>query len=240
VSAAAPDRRAAAAATALGVATLAIFVGFQALKPVREAVASGCGTPETFAKFQLARSMDDLIAVFSAPGGVCRAPIIAAMDAANALDLYAFIPAYAAFLVAATIALAGPWRTRVAIAAIGAVVVAALGDAVETSTQLRITQDIEAAAPHLPGLALGYWVKNAGLGVHAALVAGIALSPPRRRFVTAGFAAIAALSVVGGAFDPARAPITTLCFGLFWIALLAMAAAGLVRRAGPAPGESPA
>jgi hypothetical protein len=229
VSAAVADRRASFAAAVFGLATFAVFIGFQTLPAVQGAISSGCGAPETLTRFQLARSMADLIAVFSAPGGVCRAPITAAMDAANNLDLYGFIPVYSAFLAAAAIALAGPWRTRIALGALGAVVVAALGDAVETSTQLRITQDIEAAAPLLSALAIGYWVKNAALGVYAAFVTGVALAAPRRRFVLAGFATVAALAVVGAAFDPGRAPFMTLCHGAFWLALLVVVGRGLLR-----------
>ncbi|MBL8548872.1 MAG: hypothetical protein JNJ73_02725 [Hyphomonadaceae bacterium] len=238
MSAAVPDRRAAMAATGLGLATLGVFIGFRTLEPVRAAISSGCGASDTLSRFQLARTMDDLIAVFSAPAGVCRAPIVTAMDAANRLDLYAFIPVYAAFLIAAAIALSGPWRTHVALAAIGAVVLAALGDALETATQLRITQDIEAATPHLPALAIGYWVKNASLGVYAAVIAGVALAPPRRRFALATIAALATLAMVGAAFDEARAPFMTLAFGAFWIALLAIAGQALLPR--PATGDAPA
>jgi hypothetical protein len=135
VSAAVPDRRAALGAALFGIATLAIFAGFRALPEVRAAIASGCASEQTFADFQLARTMHDLIAVFSAPAGDCRAQIIAAVDAANRLDLYAFIPVYFIFLASATIALSGAWRTKLALAAIAAVVVAADGDVLETATQ---------------------------------------------------------------------------------------------------------
>jgi hypothetical protein len=229
VSAAVADRRASLWAALFGAATLAVYVGFAALEPVRAAIASGCGAPEMFTKFQLARSLNDLIAVFSAPAGACRGPIIAAMDAANRLDLYAFVPAYAAFLIAASIMLAGAWRTRLALAAIGAVIVAALADAAETATQLRITQDIEGAGAELAPLAIAFWMKYAAMGVHAALMAIIALSAPRRRLIVAAFAIIAALATIGAAFDAGRVPFMTLCFGLFWLSLLVTAAAGFVR-----------
>jgi hypothetical protein len=181
--------------------------------------------------------MDDLIAVFSAPGGECRAPVVAAMEAMNRLDLYAFIPSYGAFLIAAAIALTGPWRTRLALAAIGAAGLAAAGDAVETTTQLRITQDIEAAAPLLGALALGFWVKNGALGLYSALTAAIALIPPRRRILLAALGAIAALATIGAAFDLSRVPLMTACFAAFWIALLVIAAVSLIRP--PARGASP-
>jgi hypothetical protein len=84
---------------------------------------------------------------------------------------------------------------------------------------------------------MGFWLKNGALGVYAALMAAIALTPPRRRFILAAAGAIAALAMIGAAFDVDRVGFMMLCFAAFWAVILVLALIRLARP--PARDASP-
>jgi len=233
---AAPSRLYAFAALALGVGVIAVMVAFYMLPEVKAAVA--CGRATSLVEFQQARSMDDLIAVFSAPGGHCRAPMVAAMDAQNQLDLKIFIPVYALFLLASVAVFERRIRGPLFIAAAAAIVVGVVGDVVETLVQLRITDDIEGARPHFSTLAFGYTTKYLGLAAHAAVFAAIAFLAGRRFWWLTLAALAPPLVVAANAFGYALPTIAG--FAPFWGALLV--AAGLVafRPSAPSTEQEPA
>ncbi|MGE0829609.1 MAG: hypothetical protein AB7O04_09685 [Hyphomonadaceae bacterium] len=215
------DRRAALLCAFLGLATLGVFIGFQMLPPVRAAMESGCADGEAMAHFQMARTMADLVGVFSAPNGECRATMIAAMDALNKLDIFLFVPAYAGFLAAAVWMIAGDLRAPLALVAVGAAALAALGDVLETATQLRITRNIEGAGGLIAPLAIGFWLKYAGIAFHGVVLAALAFVQTRKRWVVIGLGIALGLAALAAAADLQRAIWMTRAIAIFWAALLA-------------------
>ncbi|MBI1187346.1 MAG: hypothetical protein GC206_08470 [Alphaproteobacteria bacterium] len=203
-------------AVVAGLGVLALTLAFPFLPEVKAAAA--CARATSLIEFQEARSMDALIAVFSAPGGQCRAPMVAAMDAQNTFDVVAYIPVYALFLVAAAAAFEQRLKSPLFLAAAGAVALAVAGDLVETLTQLRITDDVEASAPLIGSLASGYWLKYAGLAAYAAVLAPIAWrAGPRLRWL-ALVALLPPAAFIAHVMD--LDPPMTPAFAAFWIALL--------------------
>lgn len=224
--------RAAFAAALFGLATLAVFIGFQILPAVR--AAGECIEQGSLVAFQRARDMEALRDVFGAPASACRAPALNAIDALNTLDLFLFIPVYALFLMSAVAMLAKGVRAPLALLAIAAVLAGVAGDVHETMTQLRMTRDIDASAPLIPALTLGYWVKYAGLAAHAVVAGLIALRA--RRWILAGLGLLTGIATIAAALDFVQ--LMTTSFALFWSALLAVALAAILRR--PATDRSPA
>ena len=214
----------------LGLATLALLVGFFALPAVQAAQASGCTDATAIQRFQLARSEADLALVFSARDSECRPVITAAMNAVNQLDLFAFIAIYAGFLIAAVFMIAPYPRSRAAIAAFAAVVIAACGDVLETVTQLVIMQRIDSAPHPLLLLQIGAWTKYGFLALHGVLMGALALVGSRKNWVVAilGFTALAA--TLAASIDPVqRAPLMSAALAAFWLSLLATAVLRIVR-----------
>ncbi|NWG54637.1 MAG: hypothetical protein HXY28_13040 [Hydrogenophilaceae bacterium] len=204
-------------AIAAGLGVLATTAAFQFLPEVKDAAA--CARSTSLIEFQQARSMDDLIAVFSAPGGRCRAPMVAAMDAQNTLDLVLYIPLYALFLVAAAAAFERRVKSPLFLMAFAAAAIGVAGDVLETLIQLRIADDVEAARPLLAPLAVGYWLKYAGLAAHAAVFAGIAFRAGRRFWLLALAAIAPPLAFAAAAAGAGSSLIAA--FAVFWLALLA-------------------
>ena len=123
----------------LGLVTLAVFLAL-GRQPEVSAVYGARDVANAVSAFQRAATLGDLARVFGVPPD---RDVIAAMDAVNRLDLWAFIPAYVLFLAAAAIMLAGPRRGPLLWAAIGFALIGGAADAVETATQLRLTADWE-------------------------------------------------------------------------------------------------
>ncbi len=202
-----------------GMATLAIFVGFNFLPAVTAVYAPGT-LGEAVSAFQRAASMADLVAVFGDPPS---AALLAAQDAVNRLDLYGFVPAYTLFLVAGAAMLAGGARQPMAWLAIGPALFGAGADAVETLAQLRLIADWENAAAHLP-IAPWHWAKYLGLACNGLGVAAIALLGARKRYVLGALALLplpCVLAVWGGLIADAQS--LSAVFALYWVALLAHA-----------------
>lgn len=210
-----------------GAATLLVFVAFNLMPAVSAAYAPG-EVGAAVSAFQRAATTDDLAALFGEPPS---AAALAAMDAINGLDLYAFIPAYAVFLFAAAAMLGGGLAGRLAWAAIGFALIGALADAVETVLQLRVTADWSNAAAHLP-IAPWHWIKYLALALNALAMAGLSLLAARKRWI---FGVIALLPLPGvlaawaGLVEPR---LFSAAFALCWIALLPVAGRELVRAKG--------
>jgi hypothetical protein len=223
-------RRAAIACALLGLATLALSIGFFALPAVQAAQGSACIEPLAVQRFQLARTEADISFVFGAPQSACRPVIEAAMNAVNRLDLFAFIPVYAGFLIAAVFMIAPYPRSYAAVAAFVAVALAACGDVLETATQLAITAHIDRRPHPLLLLQIGAWTKYGALAAHGVLVGALALIGSRRNWVIAvlGFAALAA--TLAASIDPLqRAPWMSAVFVALWLSLLGTAILRIAR-----------
>lgn len=224
------DRRIAWFAVLFGLATFAVFIGFFLLPEVRASLASGCGNAQSLQNFQLARSVADLVAVFSAPGGACRTPMIAAMDAADRLDLFVFIPVYGAFLASAIVLFAG-WRRGLARAALVLLAIGLGADVLETSVQLAITQRIDQPGGLLLWLQIGAWAKYAGLTLSGAALGLVLLQRRWPNWIVAGLAFLAVAAVALAYSDPANyARFMSLATAAFWLALLIRVFAAAVRK----------
>lgn len=207
-----------------GLATLAVFLAFGAMPEVR-AVYAPAEVGLAVSEFQRAESEVDLIRVFATPADPTR---LAAMDAINTLDLYAFVPAYALFLGFAALMLGGP-RNRWTQAAIAFALIGALADAIETWKQLQITNDIANAAAHLP-LAPWHWLKYAALALNGVAIASLCIAADRKRWVVAVLA-LAPFPLVAAAYMELISPrLFSAAFALYWIALLGTGAAELLRK----------
>lgn len=227
--------RAWATATAgFGLLTIVVSVALAVLPEM--AAARECLPAGAVIQFELARNQSDLAAIFGAPDAICRPLAIAAMDAVNALDVWAFIPAYTLFCIAGALFLAqGALLRPLAFAAVGAALLAAAADYLETTTLLAITRDIENAESLLAYAQLGAWAKFALLAAHALFCAGLAyLSAPRRPILSA-LLILPTFGVVGAVYDHAAfASALVGSFALAWLALLTFA----LRDTLPAKGAS--
>ena len=203
-----------------GAVTLAIVIAFGGLPEVRAAYASG-EFAAAFSAFQRVTTMAELDALFGDPADPAR---LAAMSAGNALDLYAFIPAYIVFLIAATAMLAGGLRKPVAWLAIVPALVGAGADVFETWTQMQMTADWSRAPELLPLVAPACWTKYVALALHGLACSAIAfLGAPRRWLIGAlGLVPMAGILAFWAGALQIPSPMT-MVFGIFWIALLALA-----------------
>lgn len=131
---------------------------------------TGCGIwipgDSVLLKFQLARTDADIAAIFGMPDTLCRAEMAATMWRVNAVDLIAYIPAYALFLTAAISALpAQPLRTL----AMALVTVGVAADIVETAAQQAIVADISGWSAWSGALTAGSAAKFVMLSLGAAV-----------------------------------------------------------------------
>lgn len=212
-------------ASVFGTATLSVFIAFGQL-PEAAAVYAPTEVGLAVSEFQRSTTFADLAAVFGEPADPA---IIAAMDAINTLDLYAFIPAYALFLIAASLMLAGGSNRVIAWAAIAAALIGAGGDAVETYQQLQLTADYQNAATHLPLIAPSHWVKYLGIGANGILIAALCLLGGSKRWLL-GLVALLPLPLIAAAWAELIDPrIFTGAVGLYWAALLVVALTAVVR-----------
>lgn len=216
-------------ALATGIATLAITFSFTQLPEVKAAYPAGDFTL-ALSTFQRVTSLDQLTALFGNPPDGVK---LAAMTAGNSLDLYAYIPVYTIFLIWAALMLgqdAGAKGRVLQWFAIVAILIGCAGDVLETSSQLAISTDWSNAAVALPRVAPGCWIKFFGIAAHALGCAALCLAGERKRWILGvlGVAPIIAttaeylhLTPIGAALTPA--------FAVFWIAVLVVAVADLLR-----------
>lgn len=212
-----------------GVISLGISVAFGMLPEVT--AAGECFQRGAVIQFEFARSLADLIAIFGEPQSACRPLVVTAMDAVNHLDVWAFIPAYSLFCVSAALFLANSqWQRPLVIIAIGAALLAAAGDYLETITLLAITQTLDAPGGLLQYSQLGAWSKFALLAAHAVFCAGICYTSEKPRYTLGAVLLIPPFGVAAAAYDHiAYATLLGAGFAVAWVAILAMAIVSLVR-----------
>ncbi len=214
----APSRRPWAIATlVLGLATFAICAMFFRLPDVDGLYPSATDASSAMTKFQLADSAAVLTEVFGDPADP---RIVAAMKAANELDLVVFIPVYGLFLLMAGPLVIGRLDDRRAVVIMGVTLVAIAGDVVETGTQLRMAADIVAAPELLERLAAGSVMKFFGLAAAAGIIAVDCVRRKPRRYGLAFGAVMQVLSTLAAFLDPAQfGSGLSGSIGGFWVGL---------------------
>lgn len=214
-------------ALVFGLATLVVFAAFNFMPAVTQVYAPGEMAPALSA-FQRAETMADLQSVLGNPPNV---RVVAAMDAINTLDLYAFIPAYAVFLIACAAMLGGGLQTRVAWPAIAFALLGAAADVGETFQQLHVTANWQLAHERLP-IAPWHWAKYTLLALNGVAVAAICFLSVNKRWVL-GVLALAPLPLVAAAWLAVSSPrLFSAAFAVYWIALLVVAVIETVRARG--------
>jgi hypothetical protein len=212
----------------LGLATLATFRWLGSAPEVGAVYTNQAQIGEAVSAFQRAETLEDLARVFGDP---INPAIVTAQNIVNSRDLYAFIPAYAAFLIAAALLLGAGQRQLFTWAAIGFAIVAGAADAGETMLQLRIGADVANAAPLLP-VAPWHWAKVFALGLNGLAIAAICLFGASKRWIL-GVAALAPLPLAFAAFAGLGSTrLFILSSGIYWLALLAIAVIETVRGRG--------
>lgn len=218
---------------ALGIATLIAFIALGSQPAVSDVFAVSERSTYVSA-FQRSETVSDIAAVFGSPADPAK---IAAMDALNTLDLWAFIPTYALFLIAAAILLGGLRNRWTQIAIIFALLGAA-GDAIETWKQLQLTADIANAEAHLP-IAPWHWLKYAALALNGVAIASICFTSTKKRWIL-GAIALASLPLVVLSYMDAVTPRAfAATFALYWIALLVIAAMETIKPSALATSSQP-
>lgn len=210
----------------LGLATLGAFL-WLGLAPEVTSVYGRSEVALAVSEFQRSVTPADLARVFGEPADPA---IIAAMDSVNTRDLWAFIPAYTLFLIAAALLLSQE-RGPITWAAIAFALIGAAADAVETVIQLRITADYANAGQHLP-VATWHWTKYLGLALNGFAVAALCLLGAHKRWIV-GVIALAPLPLVLLAWAGVTSPrLFSVAFAAYWIALLVLALIETVRGRG--------
>jgi hypothetical protein len=213
----------------LGIATLIAFLWLGGQPAVRALYTSN-EVALAVSAFQRAETVQDIVLVFGYPVDQAR---VAAMDALNRLDLWAFIPAYALFLSAAAIMLGG-LHNRWTHAAIAFAFVGAAADAVETWKQLQLTADMSNAETYLP-IAPWHWLKYAALALNGVAITSLCLTLEKKRWIL-GMLALAPFPLVTLAYMGAISPrVFSAAFAAYWIALLVIALIETVRATGLLP-----
>ena len=214
----APNRRPWAMATAvLGFVTFAVCAMFFQLPEVDRVYASADVASAAMTRFQLADSTEVVAEVLGNPADP---DVVAAMTAANRLDLFVFIPVYGLFLLMAGPLVVGRLDDRLTPTILLATFIAVSGDILETSTQLRMTADPDRMPQLLEQLAFGSTLKFLGLAKAALLCAYAGLRERPRRYGLAFGAAMQMLSTIAAFYDPARfGSGLSGAVGGFWVGL---------------------
>src|SRR5262249_41560819 len=147
--------------------------------------------------FQMARTPDDMEAVFGREGDPCRPGMVAALDRANTVDLYGFIWTYGAFLLCFLLAI-GRGGGRAAASPRSCALAPALGlDVLEAGTELRLTGELAGPASALQALAIGSAGKYIALSL-VTLCTGVAMVT--RGGICGNLAGVACIAGSGAAF----------------------------------------
>jgi hypothetical protein len=210
----------------LGLATLGAFL-WLGLSPEVTSVYDRSEVALAVSEFQRSVTTADLARVFGDPADPA---IIAAQNSVNTRDLWAFIPAYTLFLIAAALLLSER-RGPITWAAIVFALLGGAADAVETYLQLRITGDLANAEQYLP-VASWHWAKYLALALNGLAVAALCLLAARKRWIV-GVIALAPLPLVLLAWAGVTSPrLFSVAFAAYWIALLVLALIETVRGRG--------
>ena len=215
-----------------GIVTLGLSFAFAMLPEVR--AAGDCFQRGAVIQYEFARNLVDLLGIFGEPQSACRPLMITAMDAANTLDVWAFIPAYTLFCVCAALWLAGGvWQRPLVIIAIAAAIFAAAADYLETTTLLAITQTIDSPAGLLQYSQLGAWSKFALLAAHAVFCAGVCYTSDNKRYTLGAILLLPPFGVAAAAYDHVTlSNVMSAGFAVAWVALLVFAIVSVVRAKG--------
>jgi hypothetical protein len=217
----------------LGLATLAAFVALGS-QPAVSSVYASTEVSTAVSAFQRSETPADIAAVFGNPADPAR---IAAMDALNTLDLWAFIPAYALFLCAGAVLLGG-LNNRWAQAAIVFALIGAAGDAIETWKQLQLTADIQNVGAHLP-IAPWHWIKYAALGLNGIAIASLCFTSAKKRWILGVIALLSFPLVVISYMELATPRAFAATFALYWVALLVIAVSETIKPSAQATSSQP-
>lgn len=219
---------------AAGLLVLAVTLLSATQEPVRP-----CGNlPQNYAPiiaFELARSADDLDAIFGWRGpllGRCSVLVAERMDAINLVDVLVYIPVYGVFMAFFFL---GMRSRNAALGTLGfrVAVVAALGDFAENACLMSLTPAVDPTSAWFALLPWATGVKWLGLGVAAAIAASIYVKSAGARawnIVAALMCAAAFFSTVAAIAAPAKfGPIVGLGVGLSWLAYLITGSAAAFR-----------
>jgi hypothetical protein len=220
-------------AVLFGLGTFALAVWFTRHVPTASCTGPLPSGVTALGAYQLARTPADVEAVFGPPGDPCRATMVAALDRANTVDLFGFIPTYGAFLAFFFLAMMRAGGGTAARAGLAALAAGLALDVLETVTQLRMTRELPGTGTALTALAIGSVGKFAALAL-AVLCAGVAMWI---RGGTAGRAAgivcLAGAAVGGIALAaPSARGLLTLANAVAWLVILLYALVAAL-----APGE---
>lgn len=205
----------------LAVGAIAIIAGFGAIPGMRD-----CGGGDPIFAFEMARSPAEAEALF-APS--CRAAHIAAQRSGLYLDIAAFVPVYALFLILGFLSLAREGAARTAAyAGIAMVVVAAAFDQYENFQLLGILERFPGAEEDFTRLAFAPRAKFALLGLAVAVAGALHFVRPGWRKLAGGAAAIGGLASTLAVF--LREDLVIEASALGWLALIAAAIALAFRR----------
>ena len=205
-----------------GVATLGVVVWFQSLPEVKAALEV-CEKKDALLWFEVARTQADLDAVFGPIDGPCRPKLITAMDAVNTIDVWAFIPAYTAFVSFAAMFLSGGVLRPFAWAAIAFAFLALGTDYVETMNLLAYTPELAPAPERLIESGTAAWVKFFALGINGLLLAALCFTAPHRRRILGALLCLPIIGVTLMFIDMRLAAAQTFGFLLSWTPLMIMA-----------------
>ncbi|MGD9979449.1 MAG: hypothetical protein AB7H66_00375 [Hyphomonadaceae bacterium] len=210
----------------LGLITLGAFV-WLGVAPEVTSVYERSEVALAVSEFQRSITTADLARVFGDPADPA---IVAAQDSINSRDLWAFIPAYTLFLIAAALMLS-EMRGLITWAAILFAVLGGAADAVETYLQLCVTGDFANAERYLP-IATWHWAKYLALAFNGLAAAALCLLAARKRWII-GVIALAPLPLVLLAWAGVTSPrLFSAAFAAYWIGLLVLAAIETVRGRG--------
>ena len=217
-----------------GVGVMGLAAWFAGITPSQACRGQLAPGTSPFLAFQLARTIDDIEAVFGRAGDPCRTGMVAALDLANKVDLIAFIGMYSGFLACFFLALRRPGFGLAGVGLV-ATAVACLSDVLETSTQLYITSYLPGPVTSLVFLAIGSTGKFLGIAV-AAVCAGAAMlvrGGILGRLAGAACVAGGLMVTLGLNYAPAR-PALRAGIVIAWLVMSLYAAVAAMRRA-PSP-----
>jgi hypothetical protein len=208
-------------AVLFGLGTFGLAVWFTRSVPTASCTGPLPPGVTALGAYQMARTPMDVEAVFGPASDPCRASMVAALDRADTVDLFGFIPTYGAFLAFFLLAMVRAGGGPAARVGLVALAVGVAFDVLETVTQLRLTRDLPGSGAALTALAVGSRGKFAALAL-AAMCAGLAMVA--RGGIAGRIAGVvctigAALGVVA-LVDPSARGLLTLGNAVAWLVIL--------------------
>jgi len=208
-------------AVLFGLGTFGLAVWFTRNVPIASCTGPLPPGVTALGAYQMARTPADVEAVFGPASDPCRGSMVAALDRADRVDLFGFIPTYGAFLAFFFLAMMRTGGGAAARMGFAALAVGLAFDVLETVTQLRLTRELPGSGAALTALAVGSRGKFAALAL-AAICAGLAMVV--RGGVAGRVAGVvcttgAALGVIA-LVDPSARGLLTLANAVAWLVIL--------------------